>query len=68
MLLRPSRFLCSLVLLLVSAFSSPAQVLYGSLTGTVTDASGAAVPNAKIEALNVTTGEREIRFALKLFF
>jgi len=55
-------------LLLVSAFSSPAQVLYGSLTGTVTDASGAAVPNAKIEALNVTTGEREIRFALKLFF
>jgi len=56
MLLRPSRFLCSLALLLMSAFSSPAQVLYGSLTGTVTDASGAAVPNAKIEALNVATG------------
>lgn len=33
-----------------------AQVLYGTLTGNVTDASGAAVPNAKIEAVNTGTG------------
>lgn len=33
-----------------------AQTLYGSLTGNVTDNSGAALPNAKVEALNVATG------------
>jgi hypothetical protein len=32
-----------------------AQVLYGSLTGNVTDQSGAAVSGAKVEALNVGT-------------
>lgn len=32
-----------------------AQVLYGTLTGNVTDASGSAVPNAKVEALNTGT-------------
>ncbi|MGA2264662.1 MAG: carboxypeptidase-like regulatory domain-containing protein, partial [Acidobacteriota bacterium] len=34
----------------------PAQVLYGSLTGTVTDPSKATVPGAGVEALNVGTG------------
>ena len=33
-----------------------AQVLYGSLTGNVIDASAAAVPSAKVEALNNDTG------------
>jgi hypothetical protein len=33
-----------------------AQVLYGSLTGNVTDPSGGAVPAVKIEALNAATG------------
>jgi len=33
-----------------------AQVLYGSLTGNVTDPSGAAIPGAKVEALNTGTG------------
>jgi hypothetical protein len=32
-----------------------AQVLYGSLTGNVTDSTGAALPNAKVEALNTAT-------------
>jgi len=33
-----------------------AQVLYGSLTGNVTDPTGAAIPGAKVEALNSGTG------------
>jgi hypothetical protein len=47
-----------LLVLLLGAFlgSVQAQVLYGSLTGNVTDASGAAVANAVVEALNVDTG------------
>lgn len=36
--------------------SASAQVLYGSLTGIVTDASGAVVPNAKITAVEVSKG------------
>jgi len=42
----------------MTVFTGPAsaQVLYGSLTGNVTDASGAAVPNVKVEALNTATG------------
>ncbi len=35
---------------------SHAQVLYGSLTGNVTDPSGAVVPGARVEAVNVATG------------
>ncbi len=36
--------------------TASAQVLYGSLTGNVTDKTGAAVPNAKVEAVNAATG------------
>ncbi len=32
-----------------------AQVLYGSLTGTVTDPTGAAIPNAAVEVVNTGT-------------
>jgi hypothetical protein len=49
----------SILLLAPGDFLQPrayAQVLYGSITGTVTDASGAPVVNAKVEALNVATG------------
>src|SRR5258708_19568120 len=47
------------VLLLGLCFSSgtaKAQVLYGSLTGNVTDPSDAVVPGAQVQALNPATG------------
>ena len=44
------------MLLLLFASGVKAQVLYGSLTGNVTDSSGAVLPRASVEALNVNTG------------
>ena len=44
------------IALLATAPLVSAQTLYGSLTGTVTDSTGAVVPNAKVEVLNVGTG------------
>lgn len=44
------------IVLLLFAGTAKAQVLYGSLTGNVTDSSGAALPGARVEALNVATG------------
>jgi hypothetical protein len=42
--------------LVLGPCAASAQVLYGSLTGSVVDASQAAVPNANVVALNVGTG------------
>ncbi|HEU0184937.1 MAG TPA: TonB-dependent receptor [Blastocatellia bacterium] len=54
------RQLIPIALLLALALLTPlgvgAQVLYSSLTGTVTDPSGAAVAGAKVEALSIGTG------------
>ena len=54
------RHLIPLALLLLVTLATPrgvdAQVLYGSLTGNVTDPTGATVAGAKVEALNIGTG------------
>lgn len=54
---KPSRFfLIALALFVLSASPGFSQVLYGSLNGTINDATGAVVPNAKVEAVNIDTG------------
>src|SRR5438552_19197539 len=52
------KFSIAMLLLGLCILSSvaKAQVLYGSLTGKVTDQSGAALPNATVEAVNTGTG------------
>ncbi len=56
--LRRAGVMCCVFLLFLAVLltASGAQVLYGSLTGNVTDPSGAAVPGVHVEALNVKTG------------
>ena len=50
------RLAALLIALSFTSAASFAQVLYGTLTGSVVDASNAVVPNAKIEAVNTSTG------------
>ena len=57
---RIARLVLLVLLLTVAAVFWPstaaAQVLYGSLTGSVTDSSQAAIPGASVQALNTGTG------------
>jgi hypothetical protein len=46
----------TLLALCLFPLAAQAQVLYGTLTGNVTDQSGAAIPKATVEALNTGTG------------
>ena len=46
----------TLVLLTFGSVTSRAQTITGSVNGTVTDPSGAVVPNAKVSATNTDTG------------
>ena len=48
--------LCTAFLVLFSASNAPGQVVTGTLTGTVTDATGATIPNAKVTITQVSTG------------
>ena len=47
------------VAVIASAISQPAnaQVLYGSIVGTVIDRSGSAIPNASVTVVNTSTGQ-----------
>lgn len=46
----------TIALLITAAQPASAQVLYGSLTGNVTDQSGASIPGAEVNILNTDTG------------
>ena len=50
-------FICALSVVLIAALAF-GQAISGDLVGTVTDPSGAVVPNATVEALNTATGVR----------
>jgi len=54
---RAARWAFAMLLLVGTCGLSHAQVLYGTLTGNVTDPSGALVPGAKVDALNTGTGQ-----------
>lgn len=56
MVLKQIRSLLITLVLFLLPGTGLAQVLYGSLTGTVTDASGAFVSGAQVTATNVQTG------------
>jgi hypothetical protein len=49
-------YLCSMFALLLSCSIAFGQTITGSITGTVTDSSGAAVNGAPVTAINVNTG------------
>src|ERR1700692_1217332 len=45
------------IFILMSGRDGTAQVLYGSIVGTVTDSSGSVVPDAAVKATNIETKE-----------
>lgn len=47
---------CAVAILLSLAQPALAQILYGSVVGTVTDPTGAAIPNARVKVTNEATG------------
>ncbi len=57
---KPHRFFsysaASLLLSLVAGHSLFAQAIYGSLTGTITDTTGAVIPNATVTVTDVNKG------------
>ena len=49
--------LSMMLVVMATSQSTNAQVLYGSLTGNVTDPKGSSVPGAKVEVVNISTGD-----------
>jgi hypothetical protein len=56
---RPLIVMVALVALLSSGIAAHAQVLYGSIVGTVTDPSGAIIPGAKVDVIEMNKGIRQ---------
>ena len=52
-----SVFVCVLVILGILCSPSAAQTTAGAISGTVVDQTGAAVPGARVSALNEATGD-----------
>src|ERR1700743_3190631 len=52
---RNRSLLAAIIAVTFVSFQALAQVSSGTVVGTITDASGGAVPNAKVEAKNVET-------------
>lgn len=50
---------CAILLLVAAAATARSQTTYASITGTVTDATGALVPDATVTATNVETGIKQ---------
>ena len=55
-LVRPAALLLGLAIMLLASPWAGAQVLYGSLTGTVTDKTGAVIPGVTVTLTNQETG------------
>lgn len=58
---RPCAVLLAIALVLLASHWVSAQKLYGTLTGTVTDTTGAVVPGAQVTALEVQTGVSQVQ-------
>ncbi len=50
------RLLFAVMLMMVFAFGVNAQTFRGAINGTVTDPSGAVVPNAQVRAIDTARG------------
>ncbi len=57
--IRPLIMMVALVALLSSGIAAHAQVLYGSIIGTVSDPSGAIIPGAKVDAIEMHKGIKQ---------
>ena len=55
---RSSRFAALATIALIGSAAAHAQTSYGNISGSVTDATGAAVPGAQVTAVNANTGEK----------
>src|SRR5215468_33829 len=53
-----SKAIAALVVLLLATITAIGQAISGNLTGTILDASGAALNGATVEAVNVATGQK----------
>src|ERR1044071_7759470 len=55
------RVLPVLALLLTSALATWAQTTFGTIVGSVTDASGAAIPQVQVTLTNIGTSEKRVQ-------